>query len=238
MPALTDLATIAAQRAAGGRPSAVLGGHLGTWFLSFGIAGEGTPAIVLPDEQLAVPTADGGLTVTRVPADPTLPQQVRLHPGRTALNDAEVTVLQAADVAANAIPNAPPPTDSEALTAYLSAAAATAPSNDAVAMTAALEQVLTNWTPGPAESAAIASWLAQQPSLTALGAVTDRLGRPGVAYRMDATNGEGAAATRRTIVLSPFTGAVLSMELSFLDDPGEYDVKPYAVISYEAYDLE
>ncbi|WP_336029041.1 hypothetical protein [Geodermatophilus sp. FMUSA9-8] len=236
VPSLADLAATAAQRAADSPPSAVRGSHVRAWYLDFGARGEGFPAIVHPEEQLSVPTADGGVVLTRVPADPIRPGQVRLGADRPAPEGAEVSTVGSADLALTPEDRIPPPADPAALAAHLTAVAAPAPA-DPPELLAALERVLLRWTPGPAEDAAIAGWLARQPGLTALGAVTDRLGRPGVAYALDVIGGGPAGDTRRTVVLDPATGAVLSTELSFLADTGQFAVEPHAVISYVTYGL-
>lgn len=234
VPSLAELASAAAERAAGSPPSAVRGSHVRAWYLGFGAKGEEFPAVVLPEERLSVPRADGGLTVTRVPADPSRPAEVRLDADRPAPDGAEVSAVSAAELVQEPVDRKPPPADPAALAAHLAAVWSPAPP-DPAGMVTALEWVLGRWTPGPAENAAIAGWLAQLPELTALGAVTDRLGRSGVAYALDATPGESSPDTRRTVVLDPDTGAVLSIELSFLADTGEWDVEPYAVMSYVAY---
>ncbi|MFQ1002335.1 hypothetical protein [Modestobacter sp. SSW1-42] len=234
VPSLAELTMAAANQVSGDSPAAVRGSHVRAWYLAFGAEGEGFPAVELPEEQLSVPSPDGGLTVTRVPADPAHPTEVRLDADGTAPADAVEAHTRAAELAASPEDRTPPPADAAALAAHLAAVAAPAPP-DAVGLLDALQRVLLRWTPGPAEHSAIAAWLAQQPGLTALGAVTDRLDRPGVAYALDVTAEGGTAEIRRTVVLDADTGAVLSIELSFLDDTGEWDVDPYAVISYVAF---
>lgn len=233
VPSLAELAAVAAQRAAGSPPSVVRGSHVRTWYLGFAAEGEGFPAVVLPEEQLSVPGADGGLVVTSIAADPQQPTQVRLDPGAGPPADAEVVDVSAAQLATDPVAAVPPPADPAALAGYLTAVW-TPGDTDLPGLLHALESVLLRWTPGPAESAAITGWLAQQPGLVTLGAVTDRLGRPGVAYALDIQR-LSAVETRQTLVLDAGTGAVLSSELSFLGDTGEFDVDPYAVMSYVAY---
>ncbi|CCH89187.1 conserved protein of unknown function [Modestobacter italicus] len=234
VPSLAELAATAAARGANSPPSAGRGSHVRAWYLGFGAEGEGFPAVVLPEERLSEARADGGMTVTRVAADPDRPAEVRLSPDGPAPTDAEVRTVSAAELASYPEDQLPPPADPTALADHLAAVAAPAPA-DPAHLVDALERVLLRWSPGPAENAAIAGWLAQQPGWAVLGAVDDRLGRPGVAYTLDSRLDENSIATRRTVVLDPGTGTVLSIELSFLEDTGEWDVQPYAVMSYVAF---
>ncbi|MCA0143981.1 hypothetical protein [Blastococcus sp. LR1] len=234
VPSLADLAAIAAERATGTPPSVVRGSHVRAWYLGFGVEGEGFPAVVLPEERLSVARADGSLQVTTVPADPSRPAEVRLAADAPAPDDAQLQVVDPAQLTEDSADRTPPPAEPSALAAHLAVVRAPSPPTPSELLTG-LEQVLIRWTPGPAEDAAIAGWLAQQPWLAPLGTVTDRLGRPGVAYALDATADGATFQTRHTVVLDPATGAVLSIELAFMENTGEWDVEPHAVISYVAY---
>ena len=65
------------------------------------------------------------------------------------------------------------------------------------------------------------------------GEVTDRLGRPGIAISVDTAN--SGLPTRHTLIIDPFTGAVLGEEQMLTTDAGLLNVSVPSVISYTAF---
>ncbi|MEU8703800.1 CU044_5270 family protein [Streptomyces sp. NPDC048565] len=93
-----------------------------------------------------------------------------------------------------------------------------------------LEGLLRDWTPGPAETAAIDGLLAKQSGLRAIGPVTDRAGRQGQAYAVDFKG-----TVRWTIILDEHTGRILGMELSSIRTDPKMRLEPGDVEQYDAY---
>ncbi|MFK0174048.1 CU044_5270 family protein [Streptomyces sp. NPDC090306] len=94
----------------------------------------------------------------------------------------------------------------------------------------AVEGLLREWTPGPAQTAAIDGLLAQQSDLCALGPVKDRAGREGQAYGV---NFKGTV--RWTIILDEHTGRILGTELSSIKTDPKTQLKPGDVEQYDTY---
>ena len=75
--------------------------------------------------------------------------------------------------------------------------------------------------------------LAAQPSLSYLGNVVDRAGRPGVA---NAASFGGLGHERLILIISPSTGTLLDEEDTFMTNPGKLTIKHYpAVVGYIVY---
>ncbi|OON75932.1 CU044_5270 family protein [Streptomyces tsukubensis] len=93
-----------------------------------------------------------------------------------------------------------------------------------------VEALLREWTPGPAQTAAIDGLLAEQSGLNALGPVKDRAGRQGQAYGVDFKG-----TVRWTIILDEHTGRILGTELSSIKTDPEMQLKPGDVEQYDTY---
>lgn len=93
-----------------------------------------------------------------------------------------------------------------------------------------VQELLRDWTPGPAQTAAIDGLLAEQPGLRAIGPVKDRAGRQGQAYAADFKG-----TVRWTIILDEHTGRVLGMELSSIRTDPKTRLEPGDVEQYDAY---
>ncbi|CAL9406298.1 hypothetical protein SUDANB145_01567 [Streptomyces sp. enrichment culture] len=93
-----------------------------------------------------------------------------------------------------------------------------------------VEALLRDWTPGPAQTAAIDGLLAEQPGIRAIGPVTDRVGRQGQAYAADFKG-----TVRWTIILDEHTGRILGTELSSIKTDPAMQLKPGDVEQYDAY---
>ncbi|WP_329459945.1 CU044_5270 family protein [Streptomyces sp. NBC_01497] len=93
-----------------------------------------------------------------------------------------------------------------------------------------LESMLREWTPGPAQTAAIDGLLAEQSGLRDLGPVKDRAGRQGQAYGVDFRG-----TVRWTIILDEHTGRALGTELSSVKTDPKMQLKPGDVEQYDIY---
>ncbi|MEV0575518.1 hypothetical protein [Streptomyces sp. NPDC050392] len=93
-----------------------------------------------------------------------------------------------------------------------------------------VEALLRDWTPGPAQTAAIDGLLAEQSGLNAIGPVKDRAGRRGQAYAVDFKG-----TVRWTIILDEHTGRILGTELSSIKTDPKMQLKPGDVEQYDTY---
>ncbi|WP_328380033.1 CU044_5270 family protein [Streptomyces sp. NBC_01020] len=93
-----------------------------------------------------------------------------------------------------------------------------------------VEALLREWTPGPAQTAAIDGLLAERSGLRALGPVKDRAGRQGQAYGVDFKG-----TVRWTIILDEHTGRILGTELSSIKTDPKMQLKPGDVEQYDTY---
>ncbi|MFF5566642.1 CU044_5270 family protein [Streptomyces sp. NPDC012623] len=93
-----------------------------------------------------------------------------------------------------------------------------------------VEALLRDWTPGPAQTAAIDGLLAEQSGLSAVGPVKDRAGRQGQAYAVDFKG-----TVRWTIILDEHTGRILGTELSSIKTDPKTQLKPGDVEQYNTY---
>ncbi|WP_405805181.1 CU044_5270 family protein [Streptomyces sp. NBC_01187] len=93
-----------------------------------------------------------------------------------------------------------------------------------------VEALLREWTPGPAQTAAIDGLLAKRSGLRALGPVKDRAGRQGQAYGVDFKG-----TVRWTIILDEHTGRILGTELSSIKTDPKMQLKPGDVEQYNTY---
>ncbi|MBT2414708.1 CU044_5270 family protein [Streptomyces sp. ISL-12] len=93
-----------------------------------------------------------------------------------------------------------------------------------------VEALLRDWTPGPAQTAAIDGLLAKQSGIRAIGPVKDRVGRQGQAYAADFKG-----TVRWTIILDEHTGRILGTELSSIKTDPKMQLKPGDVEQYDAY---
>ena len=85
----------------------------------------------------------------------------------------------------------------------------------------------------PAVRAAVLRYLADTPTLELAGTTTDRLGRPGVAFSLESDL--GGLPARRTMIVDPVTGRVLSSEEMLTVTAGALNVPIPSVIGYTAY---
>lgn len=93
-----------------------------------------------------------------------------------------------------------------------------------------VEALLRDWTPGPAQTAAIDGLLAERSGLRAIGPVKDRAGRQGQAYAADFKG-----TVRWTIILDEHTGRILGTELSSIKTDPKTQLKPGDVEQYNTY---
>jgi len=91
----------------------------------------------------------------------------------------------------------------------------------------------------PRTRASFLQLLADMPTLTDEGPVTDRVGRPGHAVAIETE--EGPARVRQVVILDPSTGTVLGYEKILLTERGREQWSPFArlhlpaVVQYDAY---
>ncbi|MER5469867.1 CU044_5270 family protein [Streptomyces sp. NPDC002685] len=210
------------------------GTHVQSWSLSMTSGPGARPPVTLPEERVVRWAADGSHTELVVATDPR-------HPGRPVVTDADPVprTVQDGHVLSrrtyppswsDAPPRAEPPHDAARLRAYLDEIDRINPMGTDELLDAVAE-LLDNWTLGSRETTALARVLADAPGLRPVGAVTDRLGRPGQAYVYDDT----ARSVRRMLILDQTTGAVLGLEDTVTRADPEYGVEAGAVMSYRAW---
>jgi hypothetical protein len=85
----------------------------------------------------------------------------------------------------------------------------------------------------PKVRAAMLRYLAATATLAVEGEVTDRAGRPGLAFSLDSAY--GGLPAHYTVVIDPQTGHVLDFEQMLTTDAGKLNVAVPAVISYDVY---
>ncbi|MEV7032031.1 CU044_5270 family protein [Streptomyces sp. NPDC093272] len=229
---LADVAELAAVAARDGSPALRQGTHVQSWSLGMS---DGRPPVTLPEERVVRWAADGTHTEVVVATDPA-------RPGRPVLTDDGERTRPVEDghvlsrrtfppMWGDAPPYGTPPHDPAKLRTYLTELAGggtrtlTTPE-----LLDATRELLDNWTLGARETAALAALLAEAPGLRPAGRVTDRLGRTGQAYVLDAAPGG-----RRMLILDPATGAVLGLETTFTRDDPEYGVRAGDVMDYSAW---
>ncbi|MFD8425184.1 CU044_5270 family protein [Streptomyces sp. NPDC059466] len=210
------------------------GTHVQTWSLAMTAGTGARRAVTLPEERVLRRHADGSATELVVATDPR-------HPGGPVITDADPVprVVEDGHVLSrrtyppswsDAPPRATPPHDVGRLRAYLDELNRTAPLGTPELLDA-VSELLGNWTLGSRENATLVRLLAEAEGLRPVGAVTDRLRRPGQAYVYDDT----AHGLRRMLILDPGTGAVLGLEDTVTKDDAEFGVRSGDVMSYSAW---
>lgn len=210
------------------------GTHVQTWSLSMTSGPGARPPVTLPEERVVRWAADGSHTELVVATDPR-------HPGQPVVTDADPVPRTVEDGHvlsrqtfppswSDAPPAAEPPHDARRLRTYLDEIDRL-DTMDTGGLLDAVSELLDHWTLGSRESAALVRVLADAPGLRAVGAVTDRLGRPGQAYVYE----DKVHAVRRMIVLDPAGGTVLGLEDTVTRGDREYGVEAGDVMSYAAW---
>ncbi|MFB7635997.1 CU044_5270 family protein [Streptomyces sp. NPDC056149] len=252
-PSLDALARLAEERAGAAGPGdgPRRGSHLQSWSLSMGTGPDTTPPVTVPEERITRWNADGSGSELVVATDP-------LHPGRPVIHEdagghwrtvSDGKVLHRATYPPGSgaghdglAARTRPPTDPKALRALLTSLYGAAGTDDK--STAAVPRLLMalsafrqEWTPGPRESAAIVRVLADTGGLRPAGAVTDRLGRRGLAFVHDGMDGatDAADATRQMVIFDPRTGQLLGTEITFTENLPDFRITAGEVMSYEAW---
>lgn len=85
----------------------------------------------------------------------------------------------------------------------------------------------------PAVRAALLRYLADTPTLTATGTVTDRAGRDGLAVSLESDY--SGLPTRYTLIIDPDTGRLLASEDTLTTTPGALNVAIPSVIGYTTF---
>ncbi|MER6130324.1 CU044_5270 family protein, partial [Streptomyces sp. NPDC001795] len=226
-----------ADRAAAGHGSLPLrqGTHVQTWSLGLTSGAGSWPPITLPEERVVRWKADGSHTELVVATDPR-------RPGRPVITDTGGTPRTVEDGHvlsrktcwpswSDAPPQAEPPHTAAALRAYLEEIDTTTTVNGTPELLQAVSELLDNWTLGSREDVALLRVLADAKGLRPVGAVTDRLGRPGQAYVFYDTG----HADRRMLILDPVTGAVLGLETTATKGEPEFGLRTGEVLGYSAW---
>ncbi|MCK7628194.1 CU044_5270 family protein [Streptomyces sp. RS10V-4] len=252
-PSLDALARIAGARAAAAGPDdgPRRGSHLQSWSLAAPAGPDAAPPVTVPEERITRWNADGSGSELVVATDPR-------HPGRPVIQDdggrwrtvGDGKVLHRAAYPAGygtrhggLAARTAPPTDPRALRTLLTSlygaagggADGAGDGGDGVPqLLLALSSYRQEWTPGPRETAAIVRLLADTRGLRPAGAVTDRLGRRGLAFVHDGPDG-AADTTRQMVVLDPRTGTLLGTEITFTRDVPDFRITAGQVLSYEAW---
>ncbi|MEW1753963.1 CU044_5270 family protein [Streptomyces angustmyceticus] len=233
----------ARARAAGAGDGPRRGSHLQSWYMTMESGPDADPPVTVPEEHITRWHADGSGSELVVATDPR-------HPGRPVIHDDDGRWQTVSD--GKVLHRKTYPAGSEAQHGGL--ASRTRPSTDPAGLReqlswlyggpgglrttpellSALSSFRQEWTPGPRETAAVARILADADGLRQAGAVTDRLGRRGLAYVYDGPDG-AANATRQMVILDPRTGELLGLEITFTKDDRDSRVKAGEVMSYEAW---
>ncbi|MFJ4849043.1 MULTISPECIES: CU044_5270 family protein [unclassified Streptomyces] len=234
---LADIARAARDAAAAGGdtvPGTRGGAHVMSWSMSMEEGPVARPPVTVPEERLTRWNADGSGTELVVATDP-------LHPGAPVITDpggaprtvADGKVLHRASYPPGTLlpyglSGTEPPHDAAEWRGYLRDVYGCACTRTQDLLDV-LPSVLGDWTPGARDIAAIDALLAAAKDLRPVGAITDRLGRPGQAYVLD------TGITRIMVILDPRTGGVLGIETTFTKDQAAYRVRAGDVMSYEAW---
>ncbi|MDM4764402.1 CU044_5270 family protein [Galbitalea sp. SE-J8] len=123
----------------------------------------------------------------------------------------------------------PPTTAAEMRSYLLQASDVTGDEVSAADLYRAIQGLLTQRLPTPAQESSILEVLAEQPDITVAGDVTDRDGRPGIAFRASSTNGQ--VELEYLLVVSP-DGQILSLETIYQGGDSAFALPVPAVLEY------
>jgi hypothetical protein len=85
----------------------------------------------------------------------------------------------------------------------------------------------------PRLQAAVLKVLANTPSIVYTGEVTDRAGRPGIAFAIDSDY--GGLPTRYTVIFDPDNGRLLGHEQALTGSVGKLNVRPGSIVAYTTF---
>ncbi len=185
------------------------------WALWSRIDGETVTSAVVPQEWIAVRRRDGSGIERRTftpPGQPTRTESSTLEPGPLMFPE-------------------PLPTESAALAARLEAGHPVA--NGPAERLVAIADLYREQPVRPKLRAALLRYLAQTPTLSVSGSVSDRLGRPGIAFSV--TSDYSGLPTRSTLIVDPRTGTLLGSEETLTTSAGQLNVPIPSVIQYDAF---
>jgi hypothetical protein len=126
---------------------------------------------------------------------------------------------------------APPPASVAALRKYL--AVGHSATGGSAELFAAVTDLRLEWQVNGPARAALLQLLGHAPGVMVLGAVHDRLGRPGLALATDSSR--SGLPTRYVLVIDPKTGNVIDSEQWLTTTAGKLDVRIPSVIAYTAF---
>lgn len=204
------------------------------WYLQTDVESDGSRSVIAPQEHSLTWTEAlaGKLTVTA--GEPYVLRGDEAVPAPTTSSTPAGTVLVEDEYAEGQMPvlfTTPPPTDVEALRAYLAQGVGGIPA-DAVGYLNAIRVFQSEWTPSAAVRSAMLELLRDSDALELAGEVTDRLGRPGYALR--ATSAD-SPHFEYVAVVSRESGSIIALETLYVGGLAELDVPDGSVIDYIAW---
>ena len=198
-----------------------------TWALAFDPEAATPPRFIAPEEHEIEHLADGSVNVTvragvSYDADGELVADPSPAPGTLLWSDVQA--------AGDATPLFGPPPTEESQIAEFFEKSGTVLSGTSGEYLSAIRLLLSEKALSSEQEAALIGFLATLPDIEVVGAVTDRLGREGVAF---STESRSPGEYRDTLVLSASAG-ILSYEVTYIGS-SRTDVQAPAVIEYIAW---
>jgi hypothetical protein len=206
------------------------------WYLQTEVDAQGTSAsVITPQEQELVWDEDLSGTITLTAGQSYLPTDgsPTATPGTSA--PAPGTVLSDDVFPAGQMPvlfQTTPPSSAAEMKQYLATTIGIEISSDAVAYLRAIRILMSEWTLSPGQHAAILSTLVDLDGLEMAGGVTDRLGRPGIAFRATSPT---SPQFENLFIISRETGSILALETIYLGGLPELVLPTPSVIDYTAW---
>ena len=194
---------------------------------------------VAPREQTVVWQSDLSGTVTVIAGEPyrsptgasgSIPSSSRPQAAGTVLSHDEFAAGQMGIRFAT-----PPPLSSQEMAEYLVKTAGITDASDPIQVLDSINSLLSEWTLTPVQEASALEILAKMRGIEELGAVSDRLGRPGIAFRATSPTDRHYADI---FVLGRQSGSILSIEKVYLGGIAELKLSVPAVVLYTAWKME
>lgn len=199
------------------------------WYSNVEVEADRTSYFVQPVEIIQSRNADWSGSITTLAGD------VRWGtPSENNPSQKPGTAIDEMTFAAGEFPmiySEPPPSDPVALRDYF-LAAGWDPNSTAGDWFNAIQQLATDWQLDGPQTAAVIEFLGELPDVRVAGAVTDRLGRAGIAID---TEGRLDGAFRDTLVFDSTSGKLLSAEAMYLGGIPDLKIPYPTVFSYVAW---
>lgn len=206
------------------------------WYLQTEIDPQGTSTSVITPQDIELvwnEDLSGTITVTAgqsyLPTDgsPTAPPDLSASPPGTVLSS---DVFPAGQMPV--LFQTPPPASADEMKQYLATTTGIETDSDAVAYVDAIRMLLSEWTLSPGQQAAILSTLVDLDGIEVAGEVTDRLDRPGIAFRATSPT---RPQFEYLLIVSLETGGILALEVIYLGGLSELVLPTPSVIEYTAW---